>query len=104
MLAATTNNNGSAFSAFKTHSNAQRMETKSATLTLIRNAYLDYHVTEVDEGNVSLREYAGTDAASITLDAEDDSFMLTRQWRAVGEGIEKVTHSGELRDEARFAR
>jgi transitional endoplasmic reticulum ATPase len=104
MLAATQSNKISAISAFNAHSKAQRVETKTTTLNLIRAAYPDYHVTEVDEGNVSLREYAATDAASMVLDAEDDTFMSTRQWEAVGEGIEKVTHPGELKDESRFAR
>jgi transitional endoplasmic reticulum ATPase len=104
MLAATKDHNASTFSTFKSHCEAQRVETKSNTLAIIRDAYPDYHVTEVDEDNVALHEFASTDAASLVIDAEDDTFMSTRYWQAVGEGIGKVTHPGELKDRARFAR
>lgn len=94
ILAATQDNSASIFSAFKTHTEAQRVDTKNTVLTLIRNAYPDYHVTEVEERKVSLREYAATDKASIVIDAEDEAFNATREWHPVGEGIEKKTHPG----------
>jgi hypothetical protein len=79
ILSATQDNSASIFSAFKTHTEAQRVDTKNTVLTLIRNAYPDYHVTEVEERKVSLREYAATDKASIVIDAEDEAFNATRE-------------------------
>ncbi|KAF1914222.1 P-loop containing nucleoside triphosphate hydrolase protein [Ampelomyces quisqualis] len=104
ILAATQDNSAGIFSAFKAHTEAQRVDTKNTVLTLIRNAYPDYHVTEVDERKVSLREYAATEKASIAIDAEDEAFNATREWHPVGEGIEKKTHPGSLDDDYRFAR
>ena len=104
ILTATQANGAEIFSAFKSHTEAPRIDTKTTVLTLIRNAYPDYHVTEVEEKRVSLYEFAATDKALLILDHEDEAFNATRGWRAVGEGIEKKTHPGTLKDEFRFAR
>lgn len=92
------------FSEFKSHSGAQRIDTKTTTLTLLRNAYTDYHVTEVDANNVSLFEFATAGKALLMLDSEDENFCTTRDWRTVGDGIEKKMHRGKLTDNFRFAR
>ena len=92
------------FSSFKSHCDAKRVDTKTSTLTLLRNAYEDYHVTEVEAKQVSLFEYAATDKALLTFDSEDEQFNAARTWRAVGEGIEKRMHPGKLKDDFRFAR
>ena len=89
--------------AFKQHTDSPRTETKNTALSLLRNAYPDYHVTEADEYKVSLREFAAADQASLVVDAEDETFA-TRDWHAVGEGSEKDQRPGELKDEYRFAR
>lgn len=104
MLAATQDCNASVFSTFKKHNEAQRTDTKTTALTVIRSAYPDYHVTEVDEFKISLREFAAADQASLVLDTEDEIFYATREWHAVGEGIEKDMNPGDLKDEFRFAR
>jgi|TARA_R110002003_G_scaffold112_1_gene9557 hypothetical protein len=104
ILTATQANSTAIFSAFKTHTEAPRIDTKTSVLTLIRHAYPEYHVTEVEEKKVSLYEFALADKATLVHDAEADEFNATRTWRAVGEGIEKKTHPGQLHDEFRFAR
>lgn len=104
ILAATQANNIDVFSAFKSHTEAPRIDTKTTALTLIRNAYPDYHVTEVEEKKVSLYEFATAGKAELVLDCEDEAFNATREWHAVGEGIEKKTHPGKLSDQFRFAR
>lgn len=104
MLAATRDSKQDVFSNYKLHTNAARNDSKTTLLTHIRSAYPDYHVTEVEEHNVSLREFAAADQASIVLDTEDDAFYATREWHAVGEGIEEDDHPGELKDGTRFAR
>jgi transitional endoplasmic reticulum ATPase len=104
ILAATQANNVDVFSAFKAHSDAPRIDTKTTALTLIRKAYSDYHITEVEEKKVSLHEFAAAGKAELVLDSEDEAFNATREWHAVGEGIEKKTHPGKLNDQFRFAR
>jgi transitional endoplasmic reticulum ATPase len=104
VLAATQANNVDVFSAFRSHTEAPRIDTRSTVLTLIRKSYPDYHVTEVEERKVSLYEFAASGKAELVLDAEDEAFNATREWSAVGEGIEKKTHPGKLSDEFRFAR
>lgn len=103
-LAATQEYSANIFDSFKSHCDAKRVDTKTTTLTLLRNAYRDYHVTEVEAHRVSLFEYADTDQALLVLDSEEERFNATRDWRAVGEGIEKKMHPGKLRDDFRFAR
>jgi transitional endoplasmic reticulum ATPase len=104
ILAATKSENSYVLQSFKVHTSASRTDTKSKLLDVIRNNYPDYHVTEVNERKVSLREYAASGKASLILDAEDSAFHATRDWKAVGEGIEKKTHPGALHDDYRFAR
>jgi transitional endoplasmic reticulum ATPase len=104
ILEITQGNRAEIFETFKSHTNAPRVETRTVVLNQIRNAYTDYHVTEVEEKRVSLFEYAAAGKAELILDVEDETFMTTKAWRAVGEGIEKKAHPGTLRDEFRFAR
>jgi transitional endoplasmic reticulum ATPase len=104
ILSATKANNNAVFSAFKIHCAAPRVDTKTTALTLIRNDYPDYHVTEVEERTASLFEFAIAGHAELNLDVEDESFNATREWEPVGEGIEKTNHPGKLKDEYRFAR
>ncbi|XPT02771.1 hypothetical protein M3J09_011881 [Ascochyta lentis] len=103
-LAATQEHGASIFTNFKSHCDAKRVDTKTTTLTLLRNAYEDYHVTEVEAKQVSLFEFAAADKALLMLDSEDERFNATRNWRSVGEGIEKKMHPGKLTDDFRFAR
>lgn len=104
ILSATQANSADMFADFKSHTKAPRIETKTVVLNQIRHAYPDYHVTEVEEKRVSLFEYAAADKAKLVLDAEDEAFMTTKAWRSIGEGIEKKTHPGALKDEFRYAR
>jgi transitional endoplasmic reticulum ATPase len=104
ILAATHTESANVFSAFRSHTLAPRTDTKTVILDLIRSTYPDHHVTEVNERKVSLHEFAASGKASSVLDAEDEAFNATRDWHAVGEGIEKKTHPGALKDEHRFAR
>lgn len=104
LLSATQTNNTDLTAAFRTHANSPRVETKTVILSLIRDWYPEYHVTEVDEKHASFLEYASAGHAKSTLDSDDESFMASRAWRAVGEGIEKKTHPGNLKDDFRFAR
>lgn len=92
------------FNEFKSHCNAPRVETRNNVLKMIRDAYPDYHVTEVDERRVSLFEFAAADKALLIFDAEDESFNASRKWTSVGNGVEKRLHPGTLIDEFRFAR
>lgn len=103
-LAATQEHSASIFSDFKSHCDAKRVDTKTTTLTLLRNAYEDYHITEVDARKIALFDYASTDKALLTLDSDGEQFNATRDWGAVGEGIEKKMHPGTLTDDFRFAR
>jgi transitional endoplasmic reticulum ATPase len=104
LLSSTQANSATIFSEFKSHCDAPRVDTKTHALTLIRNAYPDYHVTEVEEKKVSLFEFASAGKATLIFDAEEEAFNATREWRAVGEGVEKKMHPGKLKDEFRFAR
>ncbi|KAJ4366256.1 hypothetical protein N0V83_007892 [Neocucurbitaria cava] len=105
LLTATQPNSAAVFDAFKLHCDAPRVETRTTILTQLRSAYPDHHVTEAEERRVSLFEFAAaTDKAVLNFDDEGEGFQATRDWRAVGEGIEKKVHPGRLRDEFRFAR
>jgi transitional endoplasmic reticulum ATPase len=103
-FAATASSSDGVFGAFQSHTNAPRIETRTMVLNMIRMYYRDFHVTEVDERKVSLFEYAGADKAKLVHDGDDEFFMSTKGWRAVGEGIEKKTHPGKLQDDFRYAR
>jgi hypothetical protein len=103
-LAATQGHSVAIFNDFKSHCDAKRVDTKTTVLTLLRNSYEDYHVTEVDAKKISLFDFASTDKAHLTLDSDDEQFHATRNWSAVGEGIEKKMHPGILTDDFRFAR
>jgi transitional endoplasmic reticulum ATPase len=103
-LAATQEHGASMFSSFKSHCDAKRVDTKTTLLTLLRNAYEDYHVTEVDARKIALLEFASADKALLTLDSDDEQFNATRNWRSIGDGIEKKVHPGALTDDFRFAR
>lgn len=104
LLAATQANSAEIFDAFKSHADAKRVDTRTTALTLIRNAFPHYHVTEVEERCVSLYQFAAADKAVLINDTEDDAFNSTLSWQAVGEGVEKKKHPGALKDEFRFAR
>lgn len=104
LIAATKENDKNAFEEFRQHANGTRIETKSNVLNIIRNAYPDYHVTEVDERDCSLFEFAAAGKATVTLDSDEETFDMTRNWKPVGEGIERKMHPGQLVDDYRFAR
>lgn len=104
ILSATKANGSNIFAAFQNHTKAPRIETKTVVLNQIRARYPDYHVTEVEEKRISLFEYAAADKAELVLDTEDELFMTTKAWKSVGEGVEKKTHPGVLKDEFRYAR
>ena len=74
------------------------------SLTLLRNGYRDYHVTEVEAKKIALFDFASSGKALFNLDSYDEQFNATRRWSAVGEGIEKKMHPGKLTDDFRFAR
>ncbi|KAF1926283.1 proteasome-activating nucleotidase [Didymella exigua CBS 183.55] len=103
-LATTHEHSTSIFDNFKSHCDAKRVDTKNTVLTLLRNAYEDYLVTEVNAKKIVLFDYASTDKALLALDSNDEQFNATRDWSAVGEGIEKKMHPGTLTDDFRFAR
>ncbi|KAJ4988873.1 ATPase [Stagonosporopsis vannaccii] len=103
-LAATQEHSASLFNNFKSQCDAKRVDTKTTTLTLLRNAYQDYHITEVSASQIALFEYAATDKALLNFDSDDEQFHATRYWHAVGEGIEKKMHPGKVADDFRFAR
>ena len=104
ILAATQSNSFYVFDAYKAHCDAPRVETRSAVLTQIRDAYPDFHVTETREERVSLFEFAAAEKALLIFDDEGEGFRASRLWRAVGEGIEKKVHPGMLKDDFKFAR
>jgi transitional endoplasmic reticulum ATPase len=104
ILADTRDSNAAISNGFRNYCNAQRVDTKTTVLKLFRESYRDYHVTEVEEKNASLFEFAAHDKAQLIFDAEDATFGATRAWRAVGDGIKKKMHPGTLKDEFRFAR
>ncbi|KAH7394500.1 proteasome-activating nucleotidase [Pyrenochaeta sp. MPI-SDFR-AT-0127] len=104
ILTSTQANSAGIFDAFESHCDAPRVETKTSVLKFIREAYPEYHVTEVEEKCASLFEFAATDKALLIFDSEDERFIATREWTSVGEGVEKKTHPGKLRDDFRFAR
>lgn len=103
-LAATLEQRISIFCDFKDHCGAKRIETRTVTLALLRNAYVDYHVTEVEARKIALFDFASSGKALLNLDSDDEHFHATRGWCAVGEGIEKKMHPGKLTDDFRFAR
>lgn len=103
-LAATQEQSVSIFNSFKSHCDAKRVDTKTTVLTLLRNAYEHYHVTEVDARRIALFDFASTDKAFLTLDSDDEHFNATRNWSSIGEGIEKKMHPGALTDDFHFAR
>jgi transitional endoplasmic reticulum ATPase len=103
-LAATHEQSTSIFSDFKAHCGGQRVDTRTVTLTLLRNGYKDYHVTEVEAKKIALFDFASSGKALLNLDCDDEQFSATRGWRPVGEGVEKKMHPGKLTDDFRFAR
>ena len=96
--------NAQVFAGYTKHNSIPRSETREAIRALIRDAYPEYYVTEVDERKISLREFAASGRADIHLDASDEAFSGTRDWSAVGEGMQRKMNAGEARDEFRFAR
>jgi transitional endoplasmic reticulum ATPase len=104
LLAATEENRRQADDRFMSHCSSARVDSNVATLSLIRSAYGDYHVTEVDAREVALLEYAAADNAAVVFDGEDTSFHAMRTWHPVGEGVAKKMHPGKLDDAFRFAR
>jgi transitional endoplasmic reticulum ATPase len=104
ILDATRTGSINVFSAFKSHSQAPRVDTKTTLSQHLHAWYTDYHITEVNERKVSLHEFAAAGKASSIVDAGDQAFNATRDWHPVGEGIAKKTHPGVLADDYRFAR
>ncbi|KAF2177712.1 P-loop containing nucleoside triphosphate hydrolase protein [Zopfia rhizophila CBS 207.26] len=104
ILSSTQESGKTVFEDFKQHCLGTRVDTRTTSLNIIRKAYPDYHVTEVDESRVSLIEYAEAGKAIAILDVEGEAFNATRWWRPVGERIEKKLHPGKLDDDFRFAR
>ncbi|ORY15704.1 proteasome-activating nucleotidase [Clohesyomyces aquaticus] len=104
MLVATQENSKTFADSFKAHVNSSRIDSKNTVLNLLRKDYPDYHVTEAEEKTASLLEYADAGEAMYILDSDEESFMAARNWRSVGERMEKKSHPGKLVDEYRFAR
>jgi transitional endoplasmic reticulum ATPase len=104
ILAATAEVNKSVCNSFQFHCSTTRVNTHAQCIDLLRKYYPDYHVTEVAQGRVSLFEFADAGKATVTHDAEDESFHATRQWHSVGQGIEKKLHPGKIDDDFRFSR
>lgn len=104
ILSATQANSTAIFDAFKAHCNAPRIDTKNHVLKLIREAYPDHHVTEVEEGHAALFDFASADKAVSIIDSEDEAMLSAREWHSVGEGVEKKMHPGSLSDDYRFVR
>jgi transitional endoplasmic reticulum ATPase len=92
------------FEAFKEHCQSPRVDTKTASLHLIRKAYPDHHVTEISEQKAALFQFADAGKAEVILDSEAEGFNATREWKPVGERIEKKLHPGKLSNEYRFAK
>lgn len=104
LIASAHENDKTVFDSFRQHASGTRVETKSTALNIIRKAYPDYHVTEVDARNCALFEFAAAGKATLTHLSDEESFDTTRHWGPVGNGIEKKLHPGKLSDEWRFAR
>ncbi|CAE7218837.1 hypothetical protein CFE70_010358 [Pyrenophora teres f. teres 0-1] len=104
LLSSTTPSKDRVAQIFESHCSGERLETRDKVLTSLRDAYSDFHVTEVNEGKCSLFEFADADKATLVLDTEDEKFMATRKWVPVGEGVQKKMHPGDLVDDYRFAR
>ena len=94
----------SVFDAYNNHASAPRSETKQYVLNTLREWYQDHHVTVVDAGPCSLLEFAAAGKAEVVLEASDDTFHATREWKPVGTGVEKKAHPGRLQDDYQFAR
>ena len=103
-LSSTEASKNTVFGWFEEHCRGERVETRNRLLSFIRDAYTDFHVTEVDEGKVSLFDFADAEKATLVLDADDERFKATRKWASVGEGVQKKLHPGQLQDDYRFAR
>jgi transitional endoplasmic reticulum ATPase len=89
---------------FKKHAGGTRIDTNTTVLSMLRDHYAEYHVTEVDANNAALFEFAAAGKAELVLDAEDEKFHAERSWLAVGDGVDKKMHPGKLTDSHRFAR
>ncbi|KAF2471070.1 proteasome-activating nucleotidase [Lindgomyces ingoldianus] len=104
ILTATQENGKSFLDTFKEHCNGVRIDTKNTVLNLLRKNYPEHHITEAEEGRISLLEFADAGHAMYILDSDEESFNATRKWRSVGERLEKKLHPGKLSDDYRFAR
>jgi transitional endoplasmic reticulum ATPase len=104
LLAATHIKQNSVLSRFKQHAGGTRIDTNTTVLSMLRDHYAEYHVTEVDANNAALFEFAAAGKAALVLDAEDEKFHAERSWLAVGDGVDKKMHPGKLTDSHRFAR
>ncbi|KAF2735716.1 proteasome-activating nucleotidase [Polyplosphaeria fusca] len=96
-------NDQALFESFKEHCFGKRIDTKTTALNLLRKAYPDHHVTETSEAKASLIEFSEAGKAVVELKSEPESFNATREWKPVGERIEKKLHPGKLTDDFRFA-
>jgi transitional endoplasmic reticulum ATPase len=104
MLSATLEHSNHVFETFKQHCRGSRIDTKTTALSLLKDTYPSYHVTEANEQSVALFDYAAAEKAILTLDSDSESFNASRRWHSVGERIEKKQHPGRLDDDYRFAR
>jgi transitional endoplasmic reticulum ATPase len=104
MLSATLEHSNAVFENFKQHRRGTRIDTKTTVLDLLKETYPTYHVTETSETQVALFDYADANKATLTLDADSESFSAARRWKSVGERIEKKQNPGKLDDDYRFAR
>src|SRR5262245_19656443 len=96
LVAATNLNDKEVFEKFSQHASGTRIDTKSTALNIIRNAFPDHHVTEVDEKVCALADFAAAGKATLTYDNGESTFNMARTWKPVGTGIEKKMHPGKL--------
>jgi transitional endoplasmic reticulum ATPase len=104
LLADTHGRRDDVLNGFKKHTGGLRIDTNTTVLSMLRDTYSEYHVTEVDAKDAALFEFAEAGKAALVLDAEDEKFHAERSWLAVGDGVDKKMHPGKLTDGYRFAR
>ncbi|KAF2017572.1 proteasome-activating nucleotidase, partial [Aaosphaeria arxii CBS 175.79] len=104
IFAATAEAAQEAIRLYKQHYSGQILDTRSVLLDILRDNFPTYHVTEVDQSTASLLEFASAGKATANLDSSSENFAAARQWKPVGERVEKKLHPGKLTDDFRFAR
>lgn len=104
LIPSTTLNNQNVFSSFKSHTSGDRIDTRTRVMDILRHNYPTHHITETNRSTIALFEFAETEKATVIHDHLYSTFNSTRNWRSVGERIEKKLHPGKLADDFRFAR